>query len=65
MDLTFVVDSSGSICDDKSENRVTTGRLFSLSYMILSKDMIIGVNDVRVALILFDTDAYIKWNLMA
>ena len=63
MDLAFVVDSSGSICNDEPvETCANWNALRGFIHAIID-DMIIGPNDVRVALIEFESSAWIKWNL--
>lgn len=63
MDLTFVVDSSGSICRDKRVETCDNWDALRQFIHNIVKDMTIGPNDVRVAMIEFESSAWIKWNL--
>src|SRR6218665_1200047 len=64
MDLTFVIDSSGSICGDVPD--ITTcdnwDALRNFTHAIVD-DMIIGPNNFMVAMIEFESSAWIRWNL--
>ncbi len=61
--MTFVVDSSGSICDNKPVNTCASWEAALEFIHNIVDEMIIGSNDVRVAMIVFESSAWIKWNL--
>lgn len=62
MDLAFVVDSSGSICNDEGGPCANWDSLLTFIKELV-QSMIIGENDVRCAMIEFDSYAWIRWNL--
>jgi len=63
MDLTFVVDSSGSICNNQPVTTCDNWKsLLDFMHGLVS-GMVIGENDVRVALVEFAHSIHTKWDL--
>lgn len=69
LDLVFVVDGSGSICDNDPDfvygKDVTCNNWkFILQFMVdFVRDMEIGFSATRVGLVTFATQAELEWNL--
>lgn len=69
LDLVFVVDGSGSICDNDPDfeygKDVTCNNWkFILQFMVdFVRDMEIGYSATRVGLVTFATQAELEWNL--
>ncbi len=65
MDLVFVVDGSGSICTNSNRTRNTcvNWELIRTFLRDLVFQLVIGPDDVRVALVLFADQGVIVWNL--
>ena len=67
MDLVFIVDASGSICDVTDKNVKPTGCpnwRFVIQFMKSVVDgMKVGPDDVNVGLVIFATNAAVAWRL--
>lgn len=69
MDLCFVVDASASICDsDPNYNRTTDETCDNWKSVVqfihdVVANMTIGQSDTRVALVVFNTKANMRWRL--
>ena len=69
MDLAFVVDGSGSICDaDPNFNYAVDTTCDNWSFIVqfihrIVSELTIGPMDTRVALVTFSSRAALQWNL--
>lgn len=63
MDLTFVVDSSGSIRNDKT-NITTCPSWNSLRDFMstIVEDMVVGEENVQIAVIVFESSVRLQWD---